>query len=99
MPKGTKSDIDFKKMIADLFNSKQMTALEIEREIGVTNSTIYSWANKFSNNPHVKSKISKQKQFEKKLKLLEKQNKQLKMENDILKKAGAIFAANQLDKE
>ncbi len=29
MPKGTKYDIEFKKMIADLFNSKQMTALQI----------------------------------------------------------------------
>ncbi len=27
MPKGTKYDIEFKKMIADLFNSKQMTML------------------------------------------------------------------------
>ncbi len=44
MPKGIIYDKSFKIIIADLYNSNSMSALNIEREYGVGNSTIYKWS-------------------------------------------------------
>ena len=87
-------DEKFKEMIVNLYNNGT-PVLEIEKEYGITNSLIYKWIHqrngkgiyKNSNDIVLKSDY----------KAMQKRLKYLEMENDILKKAQAIFAQDQLN--
>lgn len=84
---GKKYNEDFKKMVVDLYNSGS-SAKDLSSEYGVTEVTIYAWIKKFSpiqtedGSTITADEIAKMK----------KQMLRLQEENEILKKAMAIFA-------
>lgn len=83
---------DFKKMIVELFEQGR-SATELTREYGIVNSrSVYTWAKKYSKikineKGNAKEAAITVKDYEK----LQKQMKQVQEENEILKKAVAIF--------
>ena len=90
---------DFKKMIVDLYNTGKPRK-EICAEYGVTEASVTNWANKVNPGREIFRKpivsISKDpaiqaKTDSKEILRLKKQNEQFAMENEILKKAIAIF--------
>ncbi|MEQ6378785.1 transposase [Bacillaceae bacterium S4-13-56] len=84
---GKKYNEDFKKMIVDLYHSGS-SAKDLSSEYGVSEVTIYAWVKKFSpiqtedGDTVTADEIAKMK----------KQMLKLQEENEILKKAMAIFA-------
>ncbi|HEY8364673.1 MAG TPA: transposase [Haloplasmataceae bacterium] len=85
---GKRYDEEFKKMLVELYNSKQKTVSELEREYGVTKVTIYSWINQYS-----EFKIDENTTMNNKdINEMQREINRLKEENEILKKAMAIFA-------
>lgn len=84
---GKKYNEDFKKMIVDLYNSGS-SAKDLSSEYGVSEVTIYAWIKKFSpiqtedGDTVTADEIAQMK----------KQMLKLQEENEILKKAMAIFA-------
>ena len=98
-PTGKRYTDDFKKMLLEVYNSGK-PVLEICSEYGVTNATIYNWLkNPPSNEPKKaiikvvsnENNITNAKQILK----LEKQLSIIKEENEILKKAIAMFAKKE----
>jgi|AntRauTorcE11897_2_1112592.scaffolds.fasta_scaffold26643_2 transposase len=83
-------DKNFKNMIVELVQSKQKTVSEIHREYGVTKVTIYSWLKILGKEQANDDPLTKEEVFE-----LKKEILKLKEENEILKKAMAIFAKKQ----
>lgn len=84
---GNRYSEEFKQQIVDLYNSGS-TVGYLSREYGVANVTIYKWIKdltpvQVSNDEQITAK-----EYEK----LKKRIAELEMENDILKKATAIFA-------
>ena len=77
---------DFKQTIVDLYNSGKGVT-ELSREYGISIPTIYNWINAkqsiSSNNQDIKSED---------IESLKREIARLKEENEILKKATAIFA-------
>ena len=87
MGRGKKYTEDYKEMISDLYKS-WMTISEISSEYGIAKSTINGWvkANK-------EIKISEDEVITlKEVAKLKKEMARIKEENEILKKAMAIFA-------
>jgi transposase len=84
---GKKFNEDFKKMVVDLYNTGN-SVRELSSEYGVSEVTIYKWIKKYS--PiHLEDGTSiTPDDFTK----LQKQIRRLQEENEILKKAMAIFA-------
>ncbi|WP_179152000.1 transposase [Oceanobacillus senegalensis] len=84
---GKKYNEDFKKMIANLYNYGS-SARDLSSEYGVSEVTIYAWVKRFSpiktedGSTVTADEIAKMK----------KQMLRLQEENEILKKAMAIFA-------
>jgi transposase len=78
---------DFKQQIVDLYNSGQ-SVIELSREYGVTTVTIYKWIKQHSPVKVADNKEITSKEFQ----LMQKRIAELEMENEILKKATAIFA-------
>ena len=90
MGRGKKYTEDYKEMISDLYKSG-MTISEISSEYGIAKSTINGWvkANK-------EIKISEDEVITlKEVAKLKKEMARIKEENEILKKAMAIFATNK----
>lgn len=88
MNNGKRYNSDFKEMIVDLYNSGSKNITEIEREYGVTRSTIYKWIKEttvieIDENISITTKDAKQ---------MQKEIARLKEEIEILKKALTIFA-------
>lgn len=84
---GKKYNEDFKKMIVDLYNSGS-TAKELNSEYGVSEVTIYAWIKKYSPIQTEDGSTVTADDLAK----LKKQMLRLQEENEILKKAMAIFA-------
>jgi len=84
---GQRYDESFKKMIVELVESKQKTVSEIHREYGVTQVTIYKWLKIYSAKIEQEEPLTKEEVLEMKKEMLK-----LQEENQILKKAMAIFA-------
>ena len=84
---GKKFNEDFKKVVVDLYNTGN-SVRELSSEYGVSEVTIYKWIKKYS--PiHLEDGTSiTPDDFTK----LQKQIRRLQEENEILKKAMAIFA-------
>lgn len=77
---------DFKQTIIDLYNTGKPVA-ELSREYGVSEPTIYSWLNKKKEIKLDSSTITVEE-----IESMKKEILRLKEENEILKKATAIFA-------
>ncbi len=77
---------DFKNTIVDLYKSGKGVT-ELSREYGISLPTIYSW---IGNKKEVT--IDSESYTKEQIIALQKENARLKEENDILKKATAIFA-------
>lgn len=84
---GKKYNQDFKKMVVDLYNSGH-SAKNLSSEYGVSEVTIYAWIKKFSSVELKDGSSITSDDYAK----LQKQLLRLQEENEILKKAMAIFA-------
>ena len=82
MGKGRKYDQEYKDMIVDLFKSG-MSLAELSSEYGIAKSTINGWIKDVK---EIKVMTLKE------IKELKKEMARIKEENEILKKAMAIFA-------
>ncbi len=84
---GNRYSNEFKQQLVELFQSGQSVS-KLSREYGIPTGTIYKWVKELT--PVItedgKSVTPKE------VKVLEKRIKELEMENEILKKATAIFA-------
>jgi len=84
---GNRYNDDFRRMIVELYNSGEKVK-DLSSEYGIPDATIYTWINRYT---PVKfedgSEITPDDYAQ-----LQKQMQKLKEENDILKKAMAIFA-------
>jgi len=82
---------EFKQQIVDLYNAGGTPYPQLEREYGVNRSIISGWAKQLS-----PIKVSEEETVTLKgYKALQKENQRLKIENEILKKAAAIYAKGQ----
>ena len=87
MGKGRRYDQDYKDMIVDLFKSG-MSVSEISSEYGIAKSTINGWIKDVKEIKVNENEVMTLKEF----KQLKKEMARNKEENEILKKAMAIFA-------
>lgn len=85
---GKRYEEEFKKMIVELYSSKQKTVSQLEREYGISKVTIYDWIKKYSA-IQIDDKTSLTNND---LNEMRKEMARLREENEILKKAMAIFA-------
>ena len=82
---------EFKQQIVDLYNAGGTSYPKLEHEYGVNRSTLSSWGKQLS-----PIKVSDEESVTlKEYKALQKEMQRLKIENEILKKAAAIFAKEQ----
>lgn len=79
-------DEDFKKMIVELYENKK-PVVEIKREYGIAEASIYRWIKEYG---EIKVE-NNQTTTNHEIKQLKKELAQAKEENEILKKAVAIF--------
>ena len=86
MTKGQTYDEDFKKTIVDLYLGKK-PASEITREYGISSSVLYKWVKLYSPIKNEDGTVATNKELQK----LKKELSKVKEENEILKKAIAIF--------
>jgi transposase len=82
---------EFKQQIVDLYNSGGTSYPQLEREYGVNRSTISGWVKQLSPIRVLEGETVTLKEY----KALQKEIQRLKIENEILKKATAIFAKEQ----
>ena len=82
---------EFKQQIVDLYNAGGTSYPQLEREYGINRSTLSSWVKHLS-----PIKVSEDESVTlKEYRALQKEIQRLKIENEILKKATAIFAKEQ----
>lgn len=84
----TKYSESFKEMIVELSNNGTK-AKDLSSEYGISEAVIYKWKKLYTKDP--KTGVN-----DKQIQALKKENKRLQIENDILKKAAAIFAQDPL---
>ena len=89
--KSTRYTEEFKQQIVDLYNSKTKTVLSLSSEYGVSTVTIYQWIKQLSPVKISDTEEMSSKDYDK----MKKRIAELEMENEILKKATAIFARKQ----
>ena len=82
---------EFKQQIVDLYNAGGTSYPQLEREYGINRSTLSSWVKQLS-----PIKVSEDESVTlKEYRALQKEIQRLQIENEILKKATAIFAKEQ----
>lgn len=86
-----KFDDEFRKQIVDLVETKTKTVKEIAGEYGLSSNTIHNWVKKFRNTSSFRDEDQLTPE-EKEIRELKKRIKQIEEENEILKKATAIFS-------
>ena len=92
MAKNQKSYIpEFKKQIVEIHNKAGKGITELSNEYGIPKGTISTWVKNLSPVQISDTETVSLKEF----KALQKRMKELEIENEILKKATAIFAKNQ----
>lgn len=91
MAKNKSYDEDFKKMIVELYESHTTTAANIVREYGIGSATLYKWVGQYGKIQTPDGEVTNNKEIKK----LKKEINDLKIENEILKKAMAIFTQKQ----
>ena len=82
---------EFKQQIVELYNAGGTSYPQLEREYGVNRSTLSSWVKQLSPIKGSEEETATLKEY----KALQMENQRLKIENEILKKATAIFAKEQ----
>ena len=87
MGKGRRYDQEYKNMIVDLFKS-WMSLAELSSEYGIAKSTINDWIKDVKEIKVDENEVMTLKE----VKALKKEMARIKEENEILKKAMAIFA-------
>ena len=87
MGKGRRYDQEYKDMIVELFKSG-MSLAELSSEYGIAKSTINGWVKDVKEIKVDENEVMTLKEF----KQLKKEMARIKEENEILKKAMAIFA-------
>lgn len=87
---GIRYSDEFKQQIVDLYHAGT-PVLELSREYGVATVTIYKWIKNLSPIKVAKDETIIAKEYQ----AMKKRIAQLEMENEILKKATAIFAKKQ----
>lgn len=83
-------DEDFKKTIVSLYESGKKIS-ELSREYGVGHTNIRNWINKYQTITTSTGEVTNNDEILK----LQKKNKELELENEILKKAVAIFSTDK----
>lgn len=92
MAKNQKSyTAEFKQQIVDLHNKAGKGVTELSNEYGIPKGTISIWIKNLSPIQASETETISMKEY----KALQKKMKELEIENEILKKATAIFAKNQ----
>ncbi|WP_041708503.1 transposase [Lacrimispora saccharolytica] len=81
---------EFKQQLVDLYNTGNYSYPQLEQEYGVSKSTIVGWVKNLSPIKVSDSETISMKEY----KALQKKIRNLEIENEILKKATAIFAKN-----
>jgi len=99
--KNSKYTKEFRTETVELILSSDKSALQIAKDLGINDKTIYNWIKvyKKENNittPINETKTTPQEDMASELKKLRAENKILKQERDILKKATAYFAKETL---
>ena len=89
--KSTRYTDEFKQQIVDLYNSKTKTVRDLSGEYGASTVTIYQWIKQLSPVRISDTEEMSSKDYDK----MKKRIAELEMENEILKKATAIFARKQ----
>lgn len=79
---------EFKQQLVDLYNTGNYSFPKLSSEYGVAKSTILGWVRQLSPMQISDSESISMKEY----KALQKKMKELEIENEILKKATAIFA-------
>lgn len=88
---GTRYSEEFKRQIIDLYLSGK-SVIELANEYGLVEQTIYRWKKLYAPTIEVdENQTISMKEY----KDLQKKMRELEMENEILKKATAIFAKKQ----
>lgn len=87
---GNRYSDEFKQQIVDLYRAGTPVS-ELSSEYGVSDVTIYGWIKKLSPVKISAEEIMTVKEYQ----AMKKRIAQLEMENEILKKATAIFARKQ----
>jgi transposase len=82
---------EFKQQIVDLHNKAGKGVTELSSEYGVPKGTISTWIKALSPIQVSEAETISMKEY----RALQKKMKELEIENEILKKATAIFAKNQ----
>lgn len=82
---------ELKQQIVDLYDTGNYSLSKLESEYGVAKSTICGWIKNLSPIKVSETETISMKEY----KALQKKMKELEIENEILKKATAIFAKNQ----
>ena len=82
---------EFKQQIVDLYNAGGTSYPQLEREYGINRSTLSNWVKQLSPIKESEDESVTLKQT----RALQKEIQRLKIENEILKKATAIFAKEQ----
>jgi transposase len=85
---GKRYEEEFKEMIVELYDSNQKSVSQLEREYGISKVTIYDWIKKYSKIQVDTETTITNVDFNE----MKKEIAKLKEENEILKKAMAIFA-------
>jgi transposase len=87
-------DAEFKQHAVKLAVESASQA-QVARELGVSKNTLYGWIRQYHGGSAPAAEVNEAHLYEE-LKRLRQENKRLKEERDILKKATAYFAVNQL---
>jgi len=87
---GNRYSDEFKQQIVDLYNAGSSVS-KLSSEYGVTSVTIYKWIKDLSPVKVSENETMTAKEYQ----AMKKRIAQLEMENEILKKATAIFARKQ----
>lgn len=82
---------DFKKWAVRLSYSSERTVSEVADSLGVSRTALYRWRHEFT----PEGDQTKQSSLEEEIRELHLRIAQLEEENDILKKASALFAKHQ----
>ena len=83
---------EFKQQIVDLYNAGGTSYPQLEREYGINRSTLSSWVKQLS---PIKVSEDESVTLKEYWAFTESRYRRLKIENEILKKATAIFAKEQ----
>lgn len=95
---------EFRDETVQLILNSDKSAMQIAKDLGINDKTIYNWIKLYKNENNINTPINETKNQKKssqddlltELKQLRSENKILKQERDILKKATAYFAKETL---